>query len=137
MVEGSPMVRNEKPRAQSFEEHQSIITRQVAATEAWFPPWRITNREESNVELLAFGVEHVINDLVCAFRESRISREETAHATTPEQIHVSRTSPLVDAIAGTAMHSRGAVDRQLTKSNLLPRGDGFRLAVTRTTQPLL
>lgn len=121
MVERAPVIRNEKSRLQSLEEDQCIVTCQMAAPEAWFPPRCVTNWKKSNIELPPSRVKGTFYEFMRPAGKTGIPCKEAAHAGGFYQVHVGGASPLVDPVSAAPMLGHGSVDGYASQLYGFPR----------------
>src|SRR5207247_4507107 len=79
MTECSPVIRHEMASSQSSEQLERVLTREMPFSETLhLPPRRISDRQQSDIELPAAHPEYALDKKVCRFAQSRVSRKETA-----------------------------------------------------------
>src|SRR5215204_324168 len=76
MIERTPVVRHEVTRTQLVEQLERIVGAQVSATKARFPPWRIPDRKQRDVEIASAVVNHLADDTIGIRHECGVAGKE-------------------------------------------------------------
>jgi hypothetical protein len=76
-------------------------------------------------------VEHTLHDPVRVFRQPGIAGEEAAYVCCLHEVHVRRTSPLIEPIPTATVLCSRCVDDYVPDGNRIPRVNGLSLLVAR------
>ena len=76
MVKGTPVKGHKGSRLRPLEERQCIGRGEVSTAKSRFPPRRVPNGKQRDVELSAIAGEMIVDHLVRPIRERCVPREE-------------------------------------------------------------
>src|SRR5688572_19135987 len=91
----------------------------MTSPKARFPPGRVTNRKQGNIELAASLVQMPLDQVMDVANESCITSKKSAPMAIIQQVHVRRRTPAIEAIAVTPVACCGSEQRHSTNLRLL------------------
>lgn len=133
----SPVIGDEVTGTETLEQGQRIVTREMTASEAGFPPRRMSDRQKREIEAATSGMEDRLDHSMRRLGESGITGKEAGPVRRLEQVHVRGTPPVVEAIAIAPVLGCHSVNRQFAELKRVARVDCLRLLVAGTAEPLL
>src|SRR5256885_11721290 len=89
------MIGDEIPRLQSLEQRERVRARKMSLAKSWLPPWRVTDRQECEIQIPAVALEVFVYEVVGVCRQSSIASEEARYFFSINQIHIRCATPAI------------------------------------------
>ena len=76
VVESSPVIRDEIPRLETLEKRQCVLTGKVSFPESRLPPRCVTDGQQCEIQVAAFGQQILLDEMSRPRSQSRIAGKE-------------------------------------------------------------
>src|SRR2546423_1523302 len=95
VIERTPVIGNEVLRLEALEQSERVIARQMSFAETGLPPRSMADWQECQIEIPPSGHQLPLHHIRGIGHQRRISRKETRHFISIEQIHIRGAAPSV------------------------------------------
>jgi hypothetical protein len=70
----------------------------MSTPESWFPPRRVADGEQRDVEISTLPMNDFRNDAMCLCSQASVASKEARFVTGVEQVHVGRATPTINRV---------------------------------------
>src|SRR5688572_20916490 len=134
MAKRAPVIRHHRSSAQALEELERVFMCEMPFAETRFPPRRVSDRQQSEIELAPVLPQRVFDETMCIRNERRVAGEEHGLARI-EEIHVRRATPPIDAVSIATVSCSSGVQIHVTNLRHVSGGEIHGIAVAEASQP--